>query len=162
VADDAMSKITTISYRGRKIYAYDIGRGVLLAEIARVAEESPAVNQYPWLAERLRTLRVRVLVDDYEFSLDADWPDEQELLVELIATANQRLADRKVITAQEAMEWRVLDNHVLPWRGSEPEPTAPIVDIGDAIIQLIRGTLPPDPSDGRHWCFGFPGGPQPI
>src|SRR6266540_4111889 len=38
---------------------------------------------------------------------------------------------------------------------------APIAELGEAIIQLLQGTLPPPPA-GTWWSFGFSGGPGTV
>src|SRR5436305_7198540 len=151
-----MSKISVISLDDRMVYAYDVGRSILLAKIIHVAEVGDATSKPPWLAERLQRLRVLALVADYGFSIDSDWPlDARDLLVSLVGEASRQLAERTAITPEEVAEWASADTEEVPWRGTEPEPTGPVVQIGTAITQLIRGSLPPDPPGNKRWCFGF-------
>ena len=55
----------------------------------------------------------------------------------------------------------VLDGHTVIWRPARAVATTPIAELGDAIIGLIRGSLPAPP-DGTWWLFGLPGEPRTI
>jgi len=47
------------------------------------------------------------------------------------------------------------------WRPAAAVETEPIAELGEAVIQLLRGTLPPPPP-GTWWYFALSGGPQTV
>jgi hypothetical protein len=71
------------------------------------------------------------------------------------------LLARGVLTAQEAAAWIVLEDEPVTFRGTDPEDTEPFAELGYALAELIRGTLPPPPP-GSWWFYGGPGGRRTI
>jgi hypothetical protein len=91
-----------------------------------------------------------------------NWPtDSVDLLITLIDEANRRLAARGTITAVEVAAWNVLDGDTIDLRGAQVVDLAPVIELGQATIQLVQGTLPPAPA-GTWWLYGFPGGPHTV
>jgi hypothetical protein len=78
-----------------------------------------------------------------------------------VADAGRRLRRRGSITRAEASRWQVLDDEAVIWRGADAVDTAPIAELGDAIVELVRGTLP-SPPPGTWWFFGVDDGPRTI
>ena len=95
-----------------------------------------------------------------DLDLGLSEPEREPLLV-LIAEASERLRERETITGAEAAAWEVLDGHTVIWRSAPAVATYDIADLGDAIMGLVRGTLP-TPPDGTWWLFGLPGDPRTI
>jgi hypothetical protein len=158
-----MSKTTPVTFRGRGFWAFDVSLSILLAELIDLAEGLGPDQRPPWLAGALPTLRVHAIVGaDFQFSPDLGLEDGQlDGLVALFAEASRRLRLRRTVTAAEAAQWRVLDDQTVLWRPAAAVETAPIAELGEAIIRLLRGTLPPAPP-GTWWCFGLSGGPQTV
>ena len=157
-----MSKTTPVQFRGRGFWAFDVSLSILLAELIDTAEALGPDQRPPWLAGALPTLRVHAAVADLAFSPDLGLEDGQlDEVVALIAEASRRLRQRRTVTAAEAVQWRVLDNHTVLWRSADAVDTAPIAELGEAIIQLLRGTLP-SPPPGTWWYFGLSGGPRTV
>jgi hypothetical protein len=160
--DATMSKTTPVEFRGRSFWAFDVSLSILLAELIDIAEALSPEQRPPWLADALPTLRVHAAVGDLLFSPDLGLEDGQlDELVALIAQATRRLRQRRTVTAAEATEWRVLDNHTVLWRSAAAVDTAPIVELGEAVMQLLQGSLPPPPP-GMWWYFGLSGGPRTV
>src|SRR5262245_1501864 len=113
-----MSKTAPVQFRGCGLWAFDVSLSILLAELIGIAEALGPEQRPPWLAGALPTLRVHAVVGaDLLFSPDLGLEDEQlDELVALIAQASRRLRQRRTITAAEAAEWRVLDDHPILWR----------------------------------------------
>ncbi|RMI27923.1 hypothetical protein [Nocardia stercoris] len=147
-----MSNSTVIKFGDRWLEAYDVSRSVLLTETARVGEQwtGPA-----WLPQVLRHLRLTAGICDLAWLIDRDWPREGlDTLIRLLEAANQRLLRRGVITAAEARElWPADDQSRLTWQPGEVLPAESVVALGETVIALIRGTLPPDPPGAPH-CYG--------
>ena len=66
-----------------------------------------------------------------------------------------------MFTPEEAAGWKVLDDLPVIFRGRGPLETAPIAELGFALADLIRGTLPPSPPR-TWWYYGEPGGRRTI
>jgi hypothetical protein len=157
-----MSKTTPVEFRGHGFWAFDVSLSILLAELIDVAEALGPEQRPPWLAGALPTLRVHAAVNDLMFPPDLGLEDGQlNELIGLLAEASARLHQRRTVTAAEAAQWRVLDGHTVLWRSAAAVETAPIAELGEAIIQLLRGTLP-SPPPGTWWFFGLSGGPRTI
>lgn len=156
-----MSTKTVVRVDDQLVWAYDVARAILLAEVVAVAE-ARRPDQPNLAADKLHDLRVLCVVGDFACTIDEQWSTaDRQLLAELIDVACARLATRPAITEAEARSWTVLDQEPLIWRGG-PEPTGPVRELGMAFGQLLRGTEPPDPGPGRQWFYGFPGGPQAL
>jgi hypothetical protein len=158
-----MSKTTPVEFRGRGFWAFDVSLSILLAELIDVAEALGSDQRPPWLAGALPTLRVHAVVGaDFLFSPDLGLEGGQlDELIGLVAEASRRLRQRRTVTAAEAAQWQVLDDHTVIWRPAAAVETAPIAELGQAIIQLLQGTLP-SPPPGTWWYFGLSGGPRTI
>ncbi|MEV4624856.1 hypothetical protein AB0J90_01005 [Micromonospora sp. NPDC049523] len=157
-----MSRTATVSFGDRYFWTYDVSLSILVAETVAVAEELPSGHRPPWLAEMLTDLRVTAVVTDSGLSIGDGWPAEQvERFVGWVAEAGRRLAVRGTITEAEAYAWKVLDDHTVAWRGEATVDTGPVVQLAEAVIALVNGTLPPPP-DGHSWFYGLPDGPRTL
>ncbi len=158
-----MSKTASISFRGRNLWAFDVSLSVLFAELINVIGDRSPGQRREWLADLLPDLRVHAVVGaDFHLDLDLGLTDRQRShLLTLMAEASQRLRERRTISAAQAAAWEVRDGRPVIWRSAPAVDTSPIADLGDAIIELARGTLP-DPPRGTWWLFGLPGGPSTI
>jgi hypothetical protein len=160
--DATMSKTTLVQFRGRSLWAFDVSLSILLAELIDTAEALGPQQRPPWLAGAVPKLRVHAAVGDLLFGPDLGLEDGQlDELIALMAQATRRLRQRRSVTAAEAAQWRVLDDHPVLWRSAAAVDTAPIAELGEAIIQLLQGTLPPPPP-GTWWYFGLSEGPRTI
>jgi hypothetical protein len=157
-----VSKTRTVTIGGRGFWAYDVSVSLLLAETIRVGMELSHDQQPSWLPEALDKLRTLVIVTDFGVAIDDDWPSQGvDLLVQLINEANRRLAARGSITAAEVAEWKAVGADQVHLRGAEVVDLSPVVELGQATVQLIHGTLPPPPA-GTWWFYGNEGGPRTI
>ena len=94
--------------------------------------------------------------------IDPSWSEEQiAAFIELAKTACNRIAQRVSIPANENQSWEVLPGAHMRTRGQPEILTAPVVQLGRAIIALVDGTLPDPPADTR-WFYGQPGDPSTI
>jgi hypothetical protein len=158
-----MSRTASVSFRERNLWAYDVSLSILLAELINVISELDLAKRPRWLSELLPDLRRHAILGaNAHLDLDLGLSEsEREHLLVLIAKASQRLRERETITAAEAAAWQLLDGRTVIWRSAPAVATCDIADLGDAIIGLVRGTLP-TPPDGIWWLFGLPGDPRTI
>jgi hypothetical protein len=158
-----MSRTASVSFQERNLWAYDVSLSILLAELINVISDLDLAKRPSWLSELLPDLRRHAILGanaHLDLDLGLSEPEREQLLV-LIAEASRRLRERETITAAEAAAWEVLDGHTVIWRSVPTVATCDIADLGDAIIGLVRGTLP-TPPDGTWWLYGLPGGPRTI
>ena len=152
-----------MSFQGRNLWAYDVSLSILLAELMNVISDLDLAKRPRWLSKLLPDLRRHAILGA-NAHLDLDLalcePEREQLLV-LIAETSRRLRERETITAADSATWEVLDGHTVIWRSAPTVATCDMADLGDAIIGLVRGTLP-TPPDGTWWLFGLPGGPRTI
>ena len=152
-----------MSFQGRNLWAYDVSLSILLAELMNVISDLDLAKRPRWLSKLLPDLRRHAILGanahlDLDLGLNES---EREQLLVLIAEASRRLRERETITAADSATWEVLDGHTVIWRSAPTVATCDMADLGDAIIGLVRGTLP-TPPDGTWWLFGLPGGPRTI
>jgi hypothetical protein len=65
----------------------------------------------------------------------------------------RQLAARVSIPAEEIVAWPLLDDLRIHPRGATEVLTAPVVELGRAVVALISGTLPGPPTD-KAWLYG--------
>src|SRR5205823_4830666 len=95
-------------------------------------------------------------------TLDADWSVERrEAFISLAEDACSRLGSRESIPAAEIVEWPLLEGLRIFPRGATEVFTAPVIELGRAIIALVSGDLPEAPP-GMNWFYGTPVGRQTI
>ena len=139
------------------VWAYDVCRSILLAEMVVVAQ-TRTPGQPNLSAEKLHELRVLAIVGDFAWIIDDDWSaEERTILAGLVKAAVDRLRDRPEITNAEGRAWKILDEKTITWRG-RPEPTAAVIEFGEMVADLLDGSHLPDPGSDRRWFYGFPGG----
>lgn len=160
-----MSSTVPVGFRERAVWAWDVSLSILLAHTVQVGEETLALeHDIAWLAPTLFELRRHALIGAHAyFDLDLALDDSQrEQLLGMVAEASRRLRQRGTVTRAEAEQWRILDDHTLPWRSSaEALDAKPVADLGQALIDLVHGNLPLAPP-GTWWYLGLEGGPRTI
>jgi hypothetical protein len=93
-------------------------------------------------------------ISDYGLTLDASWSTAQrQTFIALAEDACARLAQRESIPPEDILSWRLLDDLRIFPRGDGEMLTAPVVELGRAIIALVSGELPEAP-DGETWFYG--------
>jgi hypothetical protein len=109
--------------------------------------------------EPVPDLRVHAIVGaDFHLDLDLGLTDQQrQQLLELIAEVCRRLSERETVTAAEAASWEVLDGQTVTRRSAAALATSAIAELGEAMIELVRGTLP-DLRAERGGCLVCPAG----
>jgi hypothetical protein len=144
------------------MWVYDVAMSVVLAQVVRLVEEMPPARRPGWWSGVERELRVQAIVSDFYLDLDLGLTEHERVeLAGLFVEAADRLLARGVLTAQEAADWTVLEDESVIFRDTDPEDTEPFAELGYALAELIRGTLPPPPP-GSWWFYGGAGGRRTI
>jgi hypothetical protein len=151
-----MAKTHYIQYRGDGFWAYDVAQGILLKHLADLAEARAGEAGLSWLKEAAHSWRVGAVL--YGLWIEESWSAQQmTVFVDLVRQACKILEAKEKIPAEEITSWPMVDDLRIFPRGAKEVSTAPVVELGRAIISLIEGSLPPAPV-GTWWCFGFPEG----
>ena len=153
-----MSKTKYIEYQGCGFWAYDVSLAVFIKHLIDVAVPDTEVPGNEWLKEAISSWRIAAAVPDYGLEIDAEWSHEQiTVFTELAEQTCTELADQKRIGADEIKGWTILEDVRIDPRGATYVDTAPVVELGRAIVALANGSLPSAP-DGRTWIYGAPDG----
>ena len=156
-----MSKTQFVDYGTQGFWAYDVALGVFLKHLIDAAEASDHART-PWLSSAISSWRRVACVSDYGLTLDADWSAEQrQAFIALAEDSCSSLAKRDSIPAEEIAAWPLLDDLRIFPRGATEVATAPVVELGRAIIALVSGNLPEAPH-GTAWLYGTPEGRRTI
>jgi hypothetical protein len=147
-----VSRAQYVEHANGGFWAYDVTLGVFLKHLIYAAEASDQASS-EWLSSAISSWREVACISDYGRSLDARWSEaQQQSFVALTEVACARLAERTSIPAAEILAWPLLnDLHIFP-RGATEVFTAPVVELGRAIMALVSGTLPEAPK-GMTWFY---------
>ena len=156
-----LSKTTSVTYADRGFWAYDVALGVFLKHLIDAARASREANT-AWLSGAVSSWRACAVVSDFGLTLEPHWSSEQrKIFTALAEEACAALAARDSIPAEEIAAWPILDDLRIDPRGAEEVRTAPVVQLGRAIIALLHGGLP-EPPPGEAWIYGTPDGRSTI
>ena len=149
-----MTMTQFVDYRGKGFWAYDVALGVYLKHLIDAAEQRKPEADAEWLEEAVAWWRVAAVISDYGLTIESSWSESQiDVLLDLLDRACTRLAEHEEIPASEIVSWPLLDDLRIHPRGAIVVRTAPVVELGLAIIALINGTLPESPA-GTVWFYG--------
>jgi hypothetical protein len=150
-----MTKTQYVENADHGFWAYDVALGVFLKHLIDAAEASDQAKT-EWLSTAISSWREVACISDYGLTLDTGWSvPEQQAFLALAEDASGRLAKRASIPAEEIVGWSILDDLRIFPRGATEVLTAPVVELGRAIIALVSGELPEAP-DGMIWFYGTP------
>ena len=151
-----MSRTQYVEYANRGFWAYDVTLGVFLKHLIDAAEASDQATT-EWLTCAILWWREVACISDFGLSLDAGWSEAQrQSFLALTEVACSRLAERTSIPGAEILSWASLNDLDIFLRGATEVFTAPIVELGRAIIALVSGTLPEAPK-GMAWFYTHTG-----
>jgi hypothetical protein len=154
-----VSSTKYVEYADRGFWAYDVALEIFLKHLIDAAEASDQA-QTEWLSTAIDSWRLSYI--HLALELDPGWSAAQrQTFIALADEASARLAKRASIPAEEIVSWCVLDDLRLDTRGAKEVLTAPVVELGRAIIALVSGELPEAPN-GTAWFYGTPEGRQTI
>ena len=156
-----MSKIQPVTYGHSGFWAYDVAAGVFLKYLIDAAQASAEANT-PWVSEAVSSWRVCAVVGDFALSLGENWPEDQRAtFISLAQEACAALGARESIPAEEIVSWNFVDDYRIHTRGAKVVATAPVIELGRAMIALVCGELAQAPR-AEAWIFGLPEGRSTI
>lgn len=156
-----MSATHIVKYADRGFWAYDVAVGVLLKYLLDAAQKSGEAHT-PWLSEAMSDWRVWAVFSDYGFTLDERWSaEDRKTFIALAEQACAEIGARNSIPAEEVVSWPFVDDLRIFPRGAKEVFTAPVVELGRAMVALLLGELPEAPK-GEAWFFGTPDGRSTI
>jgi hypothetical protein len=148
-----VSQTQSVTYVDRGFWAYDVALGIFLKHLIDAALSSGEASTL-WLSEGVASWRVWAVVSDFRLTLDGRWSAEQrKTFIALAEEACAVLATRDSIPAEEITSWPFVDDLRIHPRGANEVFTAPVIELGRAIIALLCGELPEAPQ-GEAWFFG--------
>jgi hypothetical protein len=156
-----MSATKGIEFGGRFFWAYDVAAGIFLKHLTDEARASREANA-PWLVDAVSDWQVQAAVTEFGLTLEENWSASQRLtFIELAERVCQTLATRESIPAEEIAAWPLVnDLHIFPRTKGEVL-TAPVIELGHAIIAIVHGNLPRSPRN-KAWFYGTPSGRSTI
>jgi hypothetical protein len=153
-----VTKTQFVKFGNRGFWAYDLALGVFLKHLIDAAAEASGQAHTNWLSTAVSSWREVACISDFGLTLVADWSAAQrQTFIALAEQACARLATRESIPAEEIVGWPVLEDLRIFPRGATEVLTAPVIELGHAIIALASGELPEAPK-GDTWFYGTPTG----
>lgn len=152
--DSAVSQTTTVRYRDRHFWALDDAFAVWLAYLVEELEAGEVRSDE--LAAAAEHWRVATFVTDF----GADIPDAPEPVMARLRASASRARDHAVtngdVSTTTLAAWKLIDDQPVSGgfsrTGDHVEVTR-ILEVADAFIALLSGSLPPDPAHGA-WFVG--------
>jgi hypothetical protein len=156
-----MTKTKGIGFEGRFFWAFDVAAGVFLKYLVDEAEASEHANE-EWLSDAVCRWREQAAITEFGLTLREQWSGAQrQIFIELAEGACNKLAAQESIPAEEVESWVLVDDLQICARGAKEVLTAPVIELGHAIIALVSGNLP-RPPEGEAWFYGTPTGRSTI
>jgi hypothetical protein len=156
-----MTATKWIEFENHSFWAYDVAAGIFLKHLIDEAEVSGQA-QTSWLSEAVSSWRVQAAITELGLTLDEKWSATQrQTFINLAEQACKKLATRESIPAEEIVSWPLVDKLRIFPRGAKEVLTAPVIELGRAIIALVSGGLPESPQ-GEAWFYGTPNGRSTI
>jgi hypothetical protein len=156
----SVSQTKFIAYGENGFWAYDVAHNIFLKYLIDAAVVSSGSNT-DWLSIAIASWRTACL-PDFGLKLEANWTSAQrQTFIALASEACAMFAARESIPSEEIISWPILEDLRIFPRGAREVFTAPIVELGRAIIALISRELP-DAPEGEIWLYGAPEGRQTI
>ena|ERR1041385_9090286 len=156
-----MTATKGIHFEGRFFWAYDVAAGVFLKYLIDEAEASEHADE-PWLLDAVSHWRVQAAITEFGLTLEEQWSSAQrQTFLKLAEAACKKLATRQSIPAEEIANWPLVDQLRIFPRSRTEILTAPVIELGHAIIALVSGSLP-RPPNGEAWFYGTPTGRSTI
>jgi hypothetical protein len=154
-----MSQTQFVEYGEDWFWAYDVALGVFLKHLIDVAQQRSDQTGGKWPTDSmLEWWRVVATLSDYGLSLGEGWSASQTArFLSLSREACARIRSRDAFPAAELQNWSILDGRGVFARGASEVFPGPVVELGEAIVALVEGSLPAAPA-GTTWCYGTPDG----
>jgi hypothetical protein len=157
-----VSQTFYVEYRECGFWTYDVALAIFLKHLIDAAMPRAASPGGEWLARAISDWQITAVVPDCGTVINETWSEEQiDTFIELTEQACNMLEGREKIEAEEITAWSMLDDLRIFVRGATEVCTAPVVELGRAMIALVKGELPTAPH-GTAWFYGTPRGRETI
>ena len=131
---------------------------MFLKHLIDVAEEHCLEQEERWLTKTVQRWRIVACVNSYGLALGEEWSAPQiATFLGLAREACLRIGRRESFAATEMEAWSILEGGGVFARGASEVASGPIVELGEAMVALLEGKLPPAPP-GAAWFYGTPSG----
>ncbi len=155
-----MTATKWVEFGNRGFWAYDVAAGIFLKYLIDVVEATGQAHT-PFLAKAISDWRVQAVITEFGLTLEESWTElQRQNFITFAEEACARLATRESIPAEEIAKWQFGDSRIFP-RGANEVRSAPVVELGRAIVALVKGELPSAPK-GEAWFYGIPEGRSTI
>lgn len=152
---DPMSRTTTVSFGDRKFWALSDAFGAWLAYLVEVAD-AHTTEPESWLGEQTGRWKVAASITDFGADITAGTADQIGLLRDYALEARELVITRGPLSREDLQGWIVVDDLAVNGgnvRIGDVLSVERILEVADAFIALVNGTLPPDPPGGT-WFVG--------
>lgn len=150
-----MSQTLFVHWHDDGFWVFDAVSAVFLKHLIDAATAYLEQHDEPWLRNAIPQWRFNAVCGDFGIFLDESWSIAQiATFTELARQACGALSKREKIPAEEIQSWQMIagDNGRCFARGLPFITTASANRLGEAIINLINGTMPETPP-GTWWLF---------
>lgn len=156
-----VSRTATVRYRDRHFWALDDALAVWLAYLVEEFDAMPADSE---LAAELEDWRIATFVTDYGANIPVVSESTQARLLEGFVDARSKAMLHGDVSTQTLEAWKLVDDRPVSGgfsRSGGSVELPRIMEVADAFIALMKGSLPPDPVGG-WWFLGTGHGFQVI
>lgn len=148
-----MTSTLFVEFRDDGFWVYEPVSAVFLKHLIDEARSYLGCHDEAWLSEAVEGWRISAVIPDLGFYMDDSWSREQiDTLTALTRAACEALSKRDKIPAKEIESWQMVDDLRCFARGLSAVMTASAIQLGEALIRLVNGTLP-EPPPGTAWFF---------
>jgi hypothetical protein len=150
-----VSQTKPVTYRDCGLWAHYLVLGVFLKYLIDVVEATGQADT-PFLAEAVSSWRIAPIYD-FGIVFEESWtPLQRQNVTTFAEQACERLGTRESIPLEEVAGWPFSGYKPVFGHGLKEIRTAPAIELGRAIIALLRDELP-EPPRGEAWFFTHEG-----
>jgi hypothetical protein len=151
-----VSRTTTVTYGDRGFWALDDAFGVWMGYI--VEEIDHEHGDDPWLDEMARHWRVAAAITELGARVSRGTRDQVTRLIDVASGARERACSRGTLTVDQLRRWVIVDDLSVSQgfsRTGNHVEIERVLEVADAFIALLDGSLPPDPYKGASSPVGI-------
>lgn len=144
-----MSRSKYVSYGENVFWVFDVELNIFLKFLIDVGIDYLKKHNEAWLSSEIEDWQFIAIVSDIGLGFDCESPSHKiKTIIELIQIACQNLSTTEFITATEIENWNILDGKGIFSRGIKKFDTKHLIELGNAIIALLKGNLQTPPNGG--------------
>ena len=151
-----MSKTTTVTFAERGFWALDDALAVWLAYLVEEADRSDGAHDDPWCVRAREAWRVAAGIPQFGARIPRSTPEQLDRLLSTAAAARRRAQASGDLSLEHLRAWVMVDDLVVSdgfSRTGAVVEVIRVIEVADAFIALVDGTLPADPPEGA-WFVG--------